>query len=341
MQEPGSTGDASRHRKSGVSGFSPLRSARRSLRRCLAHLQSAAYPMLLWLSRGARRHRVFRSRTLRRLRFDASEPGALLVSRGISETFVVSASDRIIGRAVYVDRVPFDFHKLENALRILGGNGARSVLFDIGANIGTICIPAVKRKLFKRAVAVEPDPQNYALLVANIHLNGLADRIVTHGVALGGSDNECLPLELSDNNFGHHRVSVGAGPDLRTRPGSKIIAVRSETFDTAIANIVPNDGVIWIDAEGSEGHILRGASGALRSRPPICLEFLPEEMSKARSYQALKEVLIGCGYNWYFDLEHGFPPRPLTAASLDELYDRLGERGAHTDLLVVALTRRN
>ena len=36
--------------------------------------------------------------------------------------------------------------------------------FDIGANIGVISIPAVKRGLIKKAYAVEPEPQNYNLL---------------------------------------------------------------------------------------------------------------------------------------------------------------------------------
>ncbi len=48
---------------------------------------------------------------------------------------------------------------MHRAVSLLGRRGLTS-LIDIGANIGTICIPAVKCGLFDRAIAIEPEPLN-------------------------------------------------------------------------------------------------------------------------------------------------------------------------------------
>ena len=39
-----------------------------------------------------------------------------------------------------------------------------STLINIGAHVGSTCIPAIKSKLFKQAIAFEPFPINFKLL---------------------------------------------------------------------------------------------------------------------------------------------------------------------------------
>ena len=58
----------------------------------------------------------------------------------------------------------FDLNKFEKALDFLNKKKKIENLYDIGANLGIICIPAVKRGLVKKAFAVEPEPKNFQLL---------------------------------------------------------------------------------------------------------------------------------------------------------------------------------
>lgn len=74
--------------------------------------------------------------------------GEFLASSISNEIFVVSSTDKMIGRDVYAYG-SYDFIKLEKVIALLPKNHSRQMIVDIGANIGTICIPAIKRNLFK------------------------------------------------------------------------------------------------------------------------------------------------------------------------------------------------
>ena len=293
------------------------------------------YDLLLLALRAASRLPFFDLKLLRRIIFDLAKPNTLLLSAGPAETFVISSSDRMIGRHVYVYKEPYDFDKMESVFRILGDSRPKMLLIDIGANIGSVCIPAVKRRAFRKAIAVEPEPRNYSLLSANIHINGLSDKIVAYNFALGRKDDEQLLLELSKDNFGDHRVRIHGNSDLRSDALRETITVKSETFDKTIKELEPKESIIWLDTQGFEGHILSGARKALQLRPPICLEFWPYGMNRTGSYSPLKKALIESGYKWFFYLNENEPPVSLTIASLDRLYEGLQGRDQFTDLLVL------
>ena len=78
-----------------------------------------------------------------------------------------------------------------------------------------------------------------------------------------------------------------------------------------------------------------GAAKALQLRPPLCLEFWPYGLKRSESYDALKRALTESGYNLFYDLDGSQSARPLSPQSLDDLYAKLGEGGAYTDVLVL------
>ena len=205
-------------------------------------------------------------------------------------------------------------------------------LIDVGANIGTVCIPAVKRGLAANAIAIEPEPLNYRVLVANIFLNGLADKIKTYHLALGSEDNQTLELELSAGHSGDHRIHVAN--ETGTASSGKITSVKSETFDSVVPAVDRNSCLVWMDTQGYEGIILQGAQNIIRAQVPMVVEFWPEGMKRMRSYPALKEALLN--YSEYYDLsdEHTRPV-PITQKSVDALYEGLGETGQWTDVLLI------
>src|SRR5690349_12238532 len=98
----------------------------------------------------------FDSETLRGAYFDTRDvTQEFSISTHGSEKYVVINSDNAISKALFI-KGTFDFDKVEKALTILASSNKTfklETLIDVGANIGTVCIPAVKRGLAARAIA--------------------------------------------------------------------------------------------------------------------------------------------------------------------------------------------
>lgn len=278
--------------------------------------------------------RPMRYYRFRQVAFDTAPAGKLLITAQAGETYVVAPGDRVIGRGLFMHG-EFDFDKLIKVVGLLDDGWSGDLLIDVGANIGSICIPAVRRGYFARAIAVEPEPFNYSLLMANIHLNNLASRITPMNVAFGSQDHQELEFDLSPTNFGDHRVRVRSDTAPAVKAASTI-AVRSETFDSTIGEIDPRKTLIWIDTQGFEGYVLSGAARALSRRAPVVIEFWPQAMRRSDSYSLVKNALLTAGYEQYRDLDSGSAWMPLDPAALDRLYADLEKRGpyAYTDLLI-------
>ncbi len=229
-----------------------------------------------------------------------------------SAIFYVSTRDRVLGRHVYANG-DFEAAILHRAYGLLAGWGqpATGTLIDIGANIGTTCIQAVVDGLAPAALAIEPEPRNFALLERNIQANGLQNRIGALCVAL--SDREgTAELELSKDNLGDHRVRVMAatggsfGEDGRTtRP------VPTTTIDRLVETgqvDLSRTGLAWIDIQGHEGHVLAGADSLRETGIPVVLEFWPYGLERAGSLERL-EAIIERDYRWLVDLRSEKPER--------------------------------
>jgi FkbM family methyltransferase len=169
--------------------------------------------------------------------------------------------------------------------------------------------------------------------LANIALNQLTDRITVHNIALGASNNDKLMLELCQNNLGNHRIRT---EENGSRLFKNSIAVKSETLDSVVGELDDLSRIlIWIDTQGYEGYILSGASIALKHNIPICLEFWPHGMAESGCYPILKQEILRHKYRYYYNLDDiGATPVVLSDNSLDALYERLGDEGSFTDLLI-------
>src|SRR5262245_18618498 len=88
--------------------------------------------------------RFANTRLHRRIYFYISRPDSLLLSNG-QERIIVSAADKEIGKFIFINQEPFDFCKLELVIKLLGEHHKRRLLVDVGANVGSVCIPAIKR----------------------------------------------------------------------------------------------------------------------------------------------------------------------------------------------------
>ena len=215
---------------------------------------------------------------LRRAVYDTM-PVPYLVT-GHHERYVVSTADKVIGWELFLHG-EFDFAKLQTALAILEREGLPrpSHLIDVGANIGTIVIPALKRGLMQSATAIEPHPDNLRLLRANLALNDVSEQVRVLAQAVGAEPHAALFLVESSTNSGNHSI------------GSDGIPVPSSRLDDLD---LPETGILlWMDIEGYEGHALSGASRMLSIGTPIVFEYNHSFLRESHGLGKLRTALVG------------------------------------------------
>lgn len=262
----------------------------------------------------------------RRLVFDAL-PDGLVLAVHAQESYIVHASDQVIGKGLYAVG-QFDFTKFERAAGLIsahGGPGSEAVLIDAGANLGSICIPAVRRGLVARSIAFELDPGNTRLLRINALLNGVEDRIDIRNCAVGAAPGD-VTVQHSATNFGDHRVGAAA-----SREG---VSVPMVALDSLAGALDLSRCILWMDIQGYEAFALEGAKRFLAAGVPLIAEFAPEEFDSTGSFDNFVSLVTGAGYSVFFDVDSASPAAvPLSRAALEELSDRLTVQGTFTDLL--------
>jgi FkbM family methyltransferase len=236
-------------------------------------------------------------------------------------TFLVSTHDPKMAK-FFASRKRNELRVLESALGILGGSGSGGTFVDVGAYLGTATLAAL-RSGFTNAVAVEPEPGTVRLLRANVALNGADDRVRVVAAALS-SRAGTADLDLGPGSRGKARLV--AGPDD---------TARGETIEVALTGldelgIDPSEiGLLWLDVEGHEVHVLEGAPRTLAVSPPLVMELYPRLLARAGSLERLVPLLER-HYTHVADLRTGDQPRPV--GELGSLVD--GYADGHTDLLL-------
>jgi FkbM family methyltransferase len=250
-----------------------------------------------------------------------SRPPGLVQTNGRREKWIVFSNDQAISRELFLNG-EFDFNKLERAWRIIPSSRRKLALIDVGANLGTICIPAVSRGLFRTAVAIEANPSFAEVLEQNVVLNGLEHRIQVFNSAVGPEDSQSLSFSVEQSNFGASRVV--------NSPSEQTLTVRSSTLYTLLGNI-SNVGLVFMDIEGFEGEALKGARRLLEDCPPLALEFTPKLISHFTSRDEFCTLLSS--YSCFYSLND--PLKKYLISELPRVWDWfLGEEGwEQTDLL--------
>ncbi|MDC0948993.1 FkbM family methyltransferase, partial [Gammaproteobacteria bacterium] len=130
-----------------------------------------------------------------------------------------------------------------------------SVVFDVGAHHGMQTMLMAKLAAQGEVHAFEANPQNAMVLFANVALNRLT-HCSANSTAVGA---ESGMTEISGEMLGDHGLERWTVP---------MISIDDYCRDHQIDRV----DVIKIDVEGYEGHVLKGASATLKSRPHINLE---------------------------------------------------------------------
>ncbi len=285
-------------------------------------------------------------RTARVEFFDrANELTSAMVADTQWGAFLVDTSDRTVGRSLFTNRGRNEMRDLGSALSVLEREGftvplERSTFLDVGANIGTSTITALTSHGFARAIAVEPAERNQRLLRANLALNGLEGCVVVHAAAASDAEGE-VHLALSDLNSGGHEVASGRRQGERPE---EIVTVAAVTLDglAARGELDPTEvGLLWMDVQGYEGHVLAGARDVITVGMPIVLEFHPTMLRDTGGMQLLEEAVAGT-YATFVDLRRvargprvEYRARPIEELAAIET-DLVQDGKEYTDILLLA-----
>lgn len=224
------------------------------------------------------------------------------------------ADDKIA--ATLISGRPYQRRHIDAALVILEQAGRLppgGLFLDIGANIGTMTLYAMRSGWFSGAIALEPEPHNHAILTRNMSLNRLSAEVETIAAAAGAHAGR-VPLHIALRNRGAHSLA----PLLRATGAGRTIDVQMTTADIAVDRSRSQAPVtlVKIDVEGHELAVLEGMTSLLGQGVPLLVEVtcMPPEQ-RADRIAALRARLGSC-YRTVVDLERATPESLLEPASL-------------------------
>lgn len=261
--------------------------------------------------------------------------------------FLVSTSDDVIGRVTFMYE-GFDEEAMHRAVSVLAGHtGVEAplrdrVVVDVGANIGTTTVYAVRRFGAAAVLAFEPEPGNLDLLRQNVAANALTDAVTVDAVAISDADGE-VTFELSAQDGGDHRVRVGGAeeaPGAMDEARRRVISVPARRLDTALTGHgldAADVAMVWVDVQGHEAHVLEGASELIAAGVPFTIEYWPYGLQRAGGLDRL-HALISEGFAEVVDLgppAAGLEPVVLPAGEVASLAARYTGPTGFCDLVLL------
>ena len=225
----------------------------------------------------------WRKLTVRARVHDGLAPETTVTVNGVDLTLLVP--DRT---SVYWPRHGFDSEP--NTISWIDGFGAGDVFYDIGANIGAYTLYAAKARSVQ-VVAFEPNPFSYRVLVHNLHLNAVTDRVLALCLAAAAETGNTR-LSLNGTEAGSVGNTISDGGPIGNGIGLQALAFRLD--DLAAIEGIPAPTQVKIDVDGIEAAILEGAKSLLSG--PGVKSVLIETLTHDSAEQARITSLLGeCG----------------------------------------------
>lgn len=197
------------------------------------------------------------------------------------------SKDNCVGKHIFFQR-EYDIGNVKEFTGWLEAYGyvdktAPGLVLNVGANIGLLATALKLYSVFEDIVTFEPVPANFELLKKNIKQNSFEDSIDCVNLALSSTDGE-VKMELSDNNFGDHRVRRTIEKGELGESERKTVLVNMSRLDTFMNREYSdrNVGLIWMDIQGHEGDFFIGAKDIIiAGRVPTVSEFWPYGIARS------------------------------------------------------------
>ena len=220
---------------------------------------------------------LIRSRYFQRHLYE--EAGALIVELD-DHRCAVSIQDQCIGKAIRQEKGWFR----EETMAVFEAAARRGIFVDVGANIGTQTIYALKFGGFERAICFEPHPEHLWILKANMAINDLTDRVTIMEAAAGREPGEAR-LFLNT-------LTTGASSLLHDGGSGVAVDVPVVRIEDVMADlgVSPDEiGLVWMDVEGFEGDAIAGWPSM--AGLPFCVEYSP-------AIRRLSNDVFACWKEW-------------------------------------------
>jgi FkbM family methyltransferase len=209
--------------------------------------------------------------------------------------FLVFKGQDLISNHLKKELYENDLHQL--ALKILIDK-PDGVVLDIGANLGTFCVPLARKIPKLKFHAFEPQRIIYYQLCANVIINSLGN-VHTHEAGLSNQEAD-IELEVPDytaeTNIGAFSVDKEVREneyECRTSGGKeKMILVTLDSIGFEDVRLLK------IDVEGHELEVLKGGIETIKRNnyPPIIFEAWTWKPWYQEKRKALFDYLEGHGY---------------------------------------------
>jgi FkbM family methyltransferase len=163
-----------------------------------------------------------------------------------------------------------------------------SVVFDVGANLGTFCINLAVLRPDLTIHAFEPVGATYSWLEVNIRRNGVEDRVVPHRLAVLDRAGD---VEVTTGRYTDNLLVRSPGVGTERVPGRRLDDLAHELGDPTL---------LKIDVEGAEPLVLLGGMQLLlRARADVLLEVQDSNLAQfGSSVRELEGLLTRAGYTW-------------------------------------------
>jgi FkbM family methyltransferase len=168
------------------------------------------------------------------------------------------------------------------------------IFIDVGANIGVFTIAF--SRFFDRTIAIEANPNTFAILQANILLRELS-RVKPLCVAASNASKASTIFVSADGSLG------GATMNPHQHKLPKLINIECRPLDDIVDECGSgvHVGMVKIDVEGHELNVLEGARKTLSFHHPFVLF---EALNPPEATRCVK-LLAECGYTRFFTFKRG------------------------------------
>jgi FkbM family methyltransferase len=174
---------------------------------------------------------------------------------------------------IFFEKYGLDYIKSKEKLK-------NSTIIDCGAYIGDSAFIFEKELSPKEIICVEPDEKNYEILLENIKLNNLANKIKAIKIAVG--NKETKGNIILNGTLGAYIIEASNGK-------TQFSTIDNLVFDSLK---ISNVGLIKMDIEGYELLAMKGASETIKKFKPvliICLYHKAQDFFEIPAY--LKELV--------------------------------------------------
>ena len=154
----------------------------------------------------------------------------------------------------------------------------KTLVLDIGANIGNHTLYYLNECGAKRVFSFEPVPDTFEILKRNVEINNMQDRVLLHNAAVGESAGKANITYYNQRNTGMSTIKKSFDGNI------KMISVDDMKIDETI-------GLVKIDVEGFEVPVLKGIISTLNKYHPYISMEVDDDIS-----DDVFEMLADIGY---------------------------------------------